>query len=386
MGIKISGSRLYYIDNLKLLLTILVILHHSGQPYIADVFWTYQSSMGEYVRGLGNFFAVNAAFFMGLFFMLSGFFLPGSYDRKSKWIFLKSKLMRLGIPVILSLLIMQPVLMFFYYNNFSGNPPLGFFDYFQSIYFGVGGMPAGFISTIGFPEMNFGHIWFVEHLLLYSLLYLLFRLVFKKKIVPKEQGTFNFFYIILIAFLISALTWFVLRYFNQNEWIGLFGFIQIEPAHLPQYLILFITGIVAYHRDWFRKITPKQGYISFGLGIAMAALICARSILPESISEFIDTIWFAYESFLAVFLCFGLIVVFRQNIFTTNTFLKTMSSSAYLAYILHYPIVVIVQYLLDKVIIVNAFGKFMTVGIISIIVTFCISWMLKKIRVIRKIF
>jgi hypothetical protein len=143
---------------------------------------------------------------------------------------------------------------------------------------------------------------------------------------------------------------------------------------------------VAYHRDWFRKITPWQGYISFGLGIAMAALICARGVLPEGISELIDTVWFAYEPFLAVFLCFGLIVLFRQKIYTTNTFLKTMSSSAYLAYILHYPIVIIVQYILDRVIIVNAFGKFITVGIISIIVTFCISWMLKKIRVVRKIF
>ncbi len=70
---------------------------------------------------------------------------------------------------------MQPLEMFFYYINYSGNPPLSFGDYYLKIFFGVGGMPAWFKPSIGFPEMNFGHLWFVEHLLVYSLLYFVLR-------------------------------------------------------------------------------------------------------------------------------------------------------------------------------------------------------------------
>ena len=72
-------GRLYFLDNLKVALTMLVVTHHAGQPYGgSNGFWYFKS---EQTTNLGPFFAVNAAFFMTLFFMISGYFLPASYDR-----------------------------------------------------------------------------------------------------------------------------------------------------------------------------------------------------------------------------------------------------------------------------------------------------------------
>ena len=44
---------------------------------------------------------VNAAFFMGLFFLISAYFVPSSFERKGTWTFLKDRFLRLGIPFAL---------------------------------------------------------------------------------------------------------------------------------------------------------------------------------------------------------------------------------------------------------------------------------------------
>ena len=76
-------ARLNYLDNLKVALTFLVIFHHAGQAYGDGGEWGYTPSNPEEVMPwIWHFFSTNAAFFMGLYFFISGYFIPGSYDRQ----------------------------------------------------------------------------------------------------------------------------------------------------------------------------------------------------------------------------------------------------------------------------------------------------------------
>ena len=53
---------------------------------------------------------MNAAFFMGLLFLLAGYFVPQSYDRKGSGIFLKGRWQRIGIPLVtLALFVHSPL-------------------------------------------------------------------------------------------------------------------------------------------------------------------------------------------------------------------------------------------------------------------------------------
>ncbi len=96
-----SKERLFFIDNLRILLIILVIMfnlallygsplddrpYHESQPpgIIESVFESI-----FYI----SFFAVTESFFMGFFFMISGYFTPGSYDRKGALPFFKNRLL-----------------------------------------------------------------------------------------------------------------------------------------------------------------------------------------------------------------------------------------------------------------------------------------------------
>lgn len=68
--------RILYLDNLRIFLTTLVVLHHVGQPYgPTGGFWPIANAQRAPV--LGAFFGVNVAFFMALFFFIAGYFQPG---------------------------------------------------------------------------------------------------------------------------------------------------------------------------------------------------------------------------------------------------------------------------------------------------------------------
>jgi len=67
-------KRLFFVDNLRILL------------------------IGSIVFGL--FLAINQSFFMGFFFMISGYFTPGSYDGKGARRFFKDRLPRLGVHLL----------------------------------------------------------------------------------------------------------------------------------------------------------------------------------------------------------------------------------------------------------------------------------------------
>ena len=59
---------------------------------------------------------LNQSYFMCLFFFLSGYFTPSSYDRKGPMRFLADKLQRLGIPFLAFTFVLGPMLMMYIQN------------------------------------------------------------------------------------------------------------------------------------------------------------------------------------------------------------------------------------------------------------------------------
>ncbi|NJO75003.1 MAG: acyltransferase [Leptolyngbyaceae cyanobacterium RM1_406_9] len=98
-GRDAQPSHLWFVDNVRIFLTVLVIAHHAGQPYGPTGGMWLVSNL-EQADILGAFFATNAAFFMGLFFLISGYFVPGAYARKGTKVFLQERFLRLGVPIL----------------------------------------------------------------------------------------------------------------------------------------------------------------------------------------------------------------------------------------------------------------------------------------------
>jgi peptidoglycan/LPS O-acetylase OafA/YrhL len=77
-------AKINYIDHLKVVLTMLVILHHTFIAYGAPGGWYYsqKTTIAGAIVPMTAFVSVNQAFFMGFFFFLSALFVPSSYDKK----------------------------------------------------------------------------------------------------------------------------------------------------------------------------------------------------------------------------------------------------------------------------------------------------------------
>jgi fucose 4-O-acetylase-like acetyltransferase len=115
-------NKLFYIDNIKILLTILVILHHTFITYGASGGWYYTqktSHMGALVP-MTMFVSINQSFFMGFFFLLSAYFTGSSYDRKGAGQFIADRLLRLGVPLLFYSFVFSPLLSYLVYYFAKG--------------------------------------------------------------------------------------------------------------------------------------------------------------------------------------------------------------------------------------------------------------------------
>ena len=378
--------RLWYLDRLKVALTFLVIAHHVALAYGATGgFWYYENP----VRWpyLGFFLWVNSSFFMGLFFFISAYFVPGSYVRKGGAGFLKDKALRFGVPLVIFVLLVCPVLMYLSYINYRGGT-LPFPSYYTRIYFGTVPKPTGFRGPL-WPDINFGYLWFVEHLLVYAVAYAVWRLLWRRPATPgpvqrggRAPGDLAILGYAVALTLVSLL---VRSRYPIDKWVGVLGFIMAEPAHLPQYLSLFVLGAVAVHRGWLQAIPKARGlrWLWVGIGTIVAGALVLYHVVPfppAARGIFMVTA----ESFIASGLIVGLCTLFRECFNATTPFWQALGTDAYGAYLVHVPVVVALQYATGGLP-VGAVPKFLLVTSFAIPLSFLVSHYFRKVPGIKRV-
>ncbi|HUJ81962.1 MAG TPA: acyltransferase family protein, partial [Candidatus Acidoferrales bacterium] len=100
------------IDALRASLTLLVVFHHAAITYGAMGSWFYKAvepSNAPSSLVLTLFAAYNQAFFMGLFFLIAGSLTPGAIARHGAQEYLRERLLRLGAPLLVFILMLGPV-------------------------------------------------------------------------------------------------------------------------------------------------------------------------------------------------------------------------------------------------------------------------------------
>ena len=135
----------------------------------------------------------------------------------------------------------------------------------------------------------------------------------------------------------------------QDHWIWPFGIIPLpmEPAHYLQYVMMFVIGILASRFHWLEKMSNTTGALSLVLGCALALGIYLRD--GGAWNDFV-TQWFGiYESFLCVFISFGLLWLFREYGNWHSKFWQWCAAQAYGAYIFHLLLMIGLQYATDDI-------------------------------------
>jgi fucose 4-O-acetylase-like acetyltransferase len=218
---------------------------------------------------------------MSLFFMISGYFLPAAYDRKGARDFLTDRLRRLGEPLLFFFFVVFPAMMYTYYLNFRHYGHLPFLVYYSQVYFGRGTRPLDWSGR--WPDAQFGHLWFVEHLLVFAVWYVIWRLIH-----PRPDG-FNSkgerpprnLEIVVFTLALAAVTFVVRIWYPIDKWSAFLGFIQVAFADVPRDLSFFVIGVIAYRRNWFLNIPKKTGkaWLLVGLAATSISPVCLLVIL-----------------------------------------------------------------------------------------------------------
>jgi len=334
-----ENPRLYFIENLRILLITFVAMLHLAITYGGAGSWYYRNVPEGYMSlPLTWQNATIQSFSMGLFFLISGYFTPGSYDRKGTRRFFKDRLLRLGIPILCYDFVIGPLMAY----------PLMKVDALQ-----YNGSYTGFLSNYYSSfHIGTGPLWFVEALLIFAGFYVLWRLLSKNPVSStQDDGKLpGNSAIILFALALSTVT-FIVRIWLPVGW----GFkpLNFQFPFFPQYICMYIVGITAYRRNWLSRIPDAVGKFSVGVAIIFIlilfpALFVLGGASSGDISPFTGGLhWqcFAlavWEQFTGIAMIIGLLFLSRKYVNHQGNISKAASASAYTAYIIHAPVVVLV--------------------------------------------
>jgi glucan biosynthesis protein C len=381
---KVAKPRLLYVDNLRILLTILVILHHLAIGYGAPGNNIYIetgeiSTVSTILMTL--FVAINQAFFMGFFFMISSYFAPRSYDRKGPGQYVLDRLKRLGIPLLFYIVVLDPLIKFVMarYRGYPGS--LGQF------------LQLHLQNTIDNRALGVGPLWFVAVLLIFSLVYVLWRLVFRRPVAPPpaEGRAPSNWAIAGFALVLGLLTFVVRIWIPVGEEFRLLG---VQFAHFPQYITMFIVGIIAYRRNWFSALTVVQAKVWLGVVVLLLVLFPVVFVAVGALEGNVDSamgglhwqslLYSIWEQFLCVAMVVTLLVWFRTKFNRQGSLARRMSAAAYPTYIFHRPVITLLALALASIRLDLAL-KFVLVAPLAVALSFLVGYVVKQLPVARDI-
>ena len=370
--------RLLYIDNLRILLTILVIMHHFAIGYggPGGFFYTEDGPMSDISFILITLFlAINQSFFMGFFFMISSYFSPGSIDRKGAGTFLRDRLKRLGIPILFYMLVIVPL--------------LGYIDTRLRGFERTFGQHLSFIYS-DFRGFSVAQMWFLAALLAFAILYLIWR-QFAKPMSQMEQEPPGNVAIAIFALVLGLVT------FAVRIWMPVGAEVPVvswQLAHFPQYIVMYIFGIVAYRRNWFETLRDSQArfwrWMILVLLVLFPVLFVAAGALEGNIDAAMGGVhweslaYSVWEQFMCVAMVITLLVWFRKRFTDQGRLAKTMSGAAYATYIFHAPTIVLVALAL-RGIRLDMGLKYLLVVPFAVAAAFLVGYLIKRLPVARDI-
>lgn len=371
--------RAHYLDKLRVILTVLVIYHHVAIAYGAMGGWFYISQ--QTVTGFPQMLmsvtlAVNQAFFMSLFFFISAYLMPHSLERKGVKKYLTDRLIRLGIPLLLVALLINPSTLYFiavHTGKTGGN------SWWQYVWMCISKYP------------NTSHMWFVLALLIFETGYIGLKQVFRNSISSRIKRELPSNWQIAGFILVFGLIAFGIRTFYP---IGK-NFIGLQFGYFSLYTGMYMAGILAARKHWLEKISLRKATGWFAASLVAFPFIIFAFLLvnkhPEELSNFMggwepaSLVLAFWESILCVGIGMFLLIVFREKGNSTGKFWQQTSADSYLVYTIHAVVVVAATIGLETIRLA-AFPKFIIATTCSISTSFLLAFLLRKIPGVRRIF
>lgn len=330
-----TGTRLPQIDNLKTLMVAWVIGGHALLGYSATGGWAYDEvNEVTFTPGvelvLGAVLGPSGLYVIGVFFFVAGLFSADALARKGAGHFAWDRLLRLGLPFLVSALVLWPLSVWLAYRAA-----------------GRGGSPWE-VMLGREPLLDSGALWFAEILLIYSLAFAAWRRFVRPAPVLAPTRTLSGRHLVGAAVLVTATTFLVRLWVPARS-------TQPGDLHLwqwPQCAAMFCLGIVAARQGWAARI-PDRVYRGCA-AVALSALVLVPTVglamgvrdLTTDLAPFLGG-WnlsalgtAAFEGALVVAGSVWLLGLAQRGFTWHGPFAQTLSRGAFVAFVLQGPVLI----------------------------------------------
>lgn len=332
-------QRNYGLDNLKLLLSIIIVILHVMVPYTRiGIPWYFEPGLSEETLSLNPIIIFSRNCGMAIFFMISGYFVPISYDKQGFKTFLWKKTKRLLIPAF--------------------------------------AVWAICILCTPYPMY---HIWFLQWLFLFCLAYALFRLITKWRIKEGKKLELTITLLGGIFLVMCFFTLIIRQKYYINQFVLLFNLFSFEPAKMAQYVLVFYFGVLARRFDWFipksKKLVVEVIVVFILTYIIKEIRITEENYIGSRLATILETSFCLFESLLIIW-------IFNIFINKSNHFVESIAENSMGIYLFHLPILYYVQ-TYTKMWEIYFPLKLVLIIVVVSAAAFLISFLLRKFKFFR---
>jgi surface polysaccharide O-acyltransferase-like enzyme len=328
------------LDRARTFLTLVVLLHHAVIPYTHFGHTDPRSWIGFDAVVLAT-----DSFFMAMFFFLSGLFTWPGIGRKAPHVFLRDRLLRLGLPFAIAAVTLIPIA--YYAVELRLHPGTTF--------------AAFWWKTVTVGPWPSGPLWFIWVLLVFDLTASLLYRVSATLVDPINRMSLKgfdrpaVFYGFLVA--VTAIGYIpLLVYFGANRWFE-FGPFSVQASRLLLYAFYFFVGVGVGAANFNRGILSEDGGLPKGRWLWLIATLVPyvlmwvmiaikREILgnPNTLPDWYQAVYGLFYVLFSAAILLTILAFFLHSKAPGPNLLDRMQADAYGIFLVHYPIVLWLQY------------------------------------------
>lgn len=352
-------ARMYNMDWIRVIAFDLLIIYHIGMIFVP---WNYHIKNNE----ISESFTLPMMFLnqwrLPLLFIISGMGTRYALSYKSTGLFIRERILRLFIPLLLGILIIVPPQV--YLERLNQSVHYGsYFDFYKTLFQGI--YPQG--------NLSWHHLWFIVYLLFFTLLltpvFVYVRNNPENKIINKLQCAIEKHPLAIYSLTIPLIFIEVWLYPKFGYTLAFWG----DWYALAFYMILFFYGYVFVSmKATFWKLTEHKRFVFLGFAVVFAILYFILPVtsipIPKPILRIIN-LW----SWILTLLGFSV-----KYLNKPSNLLSYRNEAVYPFYILHQTVLLALAFYIVKWN-VSIATKF----ILLLISTYGITWLIYEF-IIRK--
>lgn len=366
-------------DNLRTAMVLLVVNMHACVTYSHVGSWYVNEPPEPGLTAKLPFLYWQGhlqAFFMGLLFFLAGVFAHGACARRGPGGFVRERLLRLGVPALLYMVVLHPFMVYVLLRQ-PDWPPSGQL-YLRHL-------------TSTRVLSGSGPLWFALALLLFCAVFAAWRSIrpasASRAAAPPQVGAILGFGLLLVVTTFAIRLW----------WPIDTNILNMQLCFFPQYIAAFAVGVAAGRHGWLDALaSSSQAARAGGLALIGGPVLLTAVIALGGVAQTGDFAVFkggwhiqalglaAWEQLSGLGLALGALAWFRRRVNADGPFARWLSQHSFAVYVLHAPVLVALTPML-RPLSGGPFVKMLLLTAFGLVASFGLAWLVKLLPGLRRI-